>query len=395
MIAWISPVRSLGSFLPPALRAEGAKDLRRYVLPSRASGGPEDVVRRPDGDALQSRLGELLNDHGGRGVVGASLAMARPGRVMVTATAGYADRETARRLTPGHLFRTASTKKTFTAAAVLALVAEGRVSLDRTIEGWFPTLPRAAEIRVRHLLNHRSGLPEYEAFMPKRAADDWTPRRIVDFALAGAEQRAPGREFAYSNTGYVLVGEIVARERGETLSSWLRREVFEPAGMRDTWSGGDERFPRERLARAYFFDSANPDAPPEESSDWFPLSGIGAAGDLVTTPRDLATGFRALFTGRVLDRAGLDLLAAPLLPASYPGTRVTHCGHGALVSHFGGLAIVGHLGQLRGHVTMAGHHEGSGITVALCQNSASSDLEAFGSAGIHDAFAAAFRLAGA
>ena len=352
-------------------------------------------MRRPDDERLVSQLDDVLSGHVARGVVGASAALARPGQAIVTAAAGLADRAAASPLTPGHLFRTASTKKTWTAVAVLALVGEGRFSMDRTIEAWFPSLPRAAEIRVRHLLNHRSGLPEYESFMPRGAADDWTPERIVDFALAGAEQRPPGREFVYSNTGYVLAGEIVARERGESLSHWLRREVFEPAGMRETWSGGNERFPRDRLARAYVFDSGNPDAPPDESSDWFPLSGIGAAGDLVSTPRDLALGYGALFAGQILGRSGLDLLTTPLLPASFPGTDVTECGHGVLVSRFGDLTITGHLGQLRGHVTMAGHHEASEITAVLSQNSASSDLEAFGSAGIHEALAAIFRLAGA
>ena len=66
-----------------------------------------------------------------------------------------------------------------------------------------------------------------------------------------------------------------------------------------------------------------------------------------------------------------------------------------LVSSFGDLTIEGHLGQLRGHVTMAGHHEASGITAVLCQNSCSSDLESFGAAGIHPAYAEIFRLAGA
>ena len=138
-----------------------------------------------------------------------------------------------------------------------------------------------------------------------------------------------------------------------------------------------------------------PEAPPEDSSDWFPLSGIGAAGDLVTTPRDLARGFHALFTGQVLDPGALAMLRGPLLPASFPGTNITHCGHGVLVSRFGDLTIEGHLGQLRGHVTMAGHHAASGITAVLSQNSCSSDLEAFGAAGIHPAFAEVFRLAGA
>ena len=350
---------------------------------------------KPETDVLASQLDRLLCAHVAKGVVGASLALVRPGGEVLTLAAGCADRGTAAALTPDHLFKTASTKKTWTAVAVLALVREGRIDLDQTIEGWFPHLPRAGEIRVRHLLSHRSGLPEYEAFMPRGAADDWTPERIVAFALANGTQIAPGERFVYSNPGYVLAGEIVASERGEPLSRWLRRAVFEPAGMNDTWSGGDEDYPRARLARSYVFDSNRADAPPEESSAWFPLSGIGAAGDLVTTPRDLARGNHALFTEQVLDRAGLDLLTGPLLPAAFPGTSIAHCGHGVLVSRFGDLAIVGHLGQLRGHVTMAGHHAASGTTAVLSQNSCSSDLEAFGAAGIHAAFAEVFRLAGA
>ena len=262
----------------------------------------------PETDALASHLDRVLSEHVAKGVIGASLALIRPGGEVLTLAAGCADRATGAPLTPDHLFKTASTRKTWTAVAVLALVSEGRIDLDQTIEGWFPHLPRADEIRVRHLLSHRSGLPEYESFMPKGSADDWTPQRIVEFALTNGTQITPGETFVYSNPGYVLAGEIVASERGEPLSRWLRREVFEPSGMAETWSGGDEDFPRDRLARAYVFDSAEPGAPPEDSSDWFPLSGIGAAGDLVTTPRDLARGFHALFTGQVLDPAALAML---------------------------------------------------------------------------------------
>ncbi len=342
---------------------------------------------------LAARLGDMLGAYVARGIVGASAAIVRPGGESALAAAGLADRETGAPLTPEHLFRTASTKKTWTGIAVVALAAEGRLSLDRTIEAWFPSLPRANEIRIGQLLNHRSGLPEYEALMPKGAADDWTAERIVDFALANGEQRAPDSEFRYSNTGYVLAGEIVAKERGEALSAWLRRAVFEPAGMHDSWSGGDERFPRERLARAYIFDAARPDAPPEESSGWFPLSAIGAAGDLVSTPRDLARGYAALFAGEILDSAGIAMLTTPLVEARYPGTRIVRCAHGIQVSDFGDLRVKGHLGQLRGHFTMVGHHEESGTTAALCQNAASSDLEDFRSAGIHEAFAEIVRLA--
>ena len=215
----------------------------------------------PETDALASHLDRVLSEHVAKGVIGASLALIRPGGEVLTLAAGCADRATGAPLTPDHLFKTASTRKTWTAVAVLALVSEGRIDLDQTIEGWFPHLPRAGEIRVRHLLSHRSGLPEYESFMPKGSADDWTPERIVEFALANGTQIAPGEAFVYSNPGYVLAGEIVASERGEPLSRWLRREVFEPSGMAETWSGGDEDFPRDRLARAYVFDSAESGCP--------------------------------------------------------------------------------------------------------------------------------------
>ena len=99
---------------------------------------------KPETDVLVSQLDRVLGAHVARGIVGASLALVRPGEEALTLAAGTADRETGAPLTPAHLFKTASTKKTWTAVAVHALASEGRIDLDRTIEGWFPHLPRGA-----------------------------------------------------------------------------------------------------------------------------------------------------------------------------------------------------------------------------------------------------------
>ena len=97
---------------------------------------------KPETDVLVSQLDRVLNEHVGRGIVGASLGLVRPGEEVLTLAAGCADRATGAPLSADHLFKTASTKKTWTAVAVLALVSEGRIGLDQTIEGWFPHLPR-------------------------------------------------------------------------------------------------------------------------------------------------------------------------------------------------------------------------------------------------------------
>ena len=102
----------------------------------------------------------------------------------------------------------------------------------------------------------------------------------------------------YNNTGYILAGMIIARETGGSLSQALRMRLFEPLGLNDTWVGTDESYPAERAARAYFhkededgqWDIAGAGEPVDgcwDSTDWFPLSGANAAGDIVATPRDL------------------------------------------------------------------------------------------------------------
>ena len=116
----------------------------------------------------------------------------------------------------------------------------------------------------------------------------------------------------YSNTGYVLSGLIIAHETGKPYSDHLRRRIFAPLGMKDTWVGTDEDFPLAREARGYMhnddddkpqWDVSGAGDPVDgvwDSTEWFPLSGANAAGDMVSTPRDVVTFLNALFDGRIL-----------------------------------------------------------------------------------------------
>ena len=138
----------------------------------------------------------------------------------------------------------------------------------------------------------------------------------------------------YSNTGYVLSGIIIARETGKTYAAHLRERIFAPLGMKDTWVATHEAFPIEREARGYMH--VDPDKKPQwdiqgagdpvdgvwDSTEWFPMSGANAAGDMVSTPKDIVTFLNALFDGKILGPRQVGEMKDNLRPAQFPGSKV-------------------------------------------------------------------------
>ena len=355
---------------------------------------------------LRESLQSILDDYVSRGITGVSLALRLPGADEICLVSGLADRAGVEML-PQHVFRIGSCTKTFVAACIHRLVDEGRVDLDEPVRRWFPDLPRADEIPVRCLLNHRSGLPEFENHMPMISDRHWTPREIVDFAFEVTTQAAPWGPMQYNNTGYILAGIIVSKESGDVpLSTAIRSRLLEPLGLESTWCGTDETCPQHRVARGYMHAEAESgqwsiDGAGEpvdgvwDATDWFPLSGAGAAGDMLSTASDLARWMECLFDGAVVSAESLTAMTGKHNQASFPGSPITHCGHGILVSTIDGLELKGHIGQIPGHATAMAHHVDSGLSAALIQNSTAGDFESFFLAGIHAPFASVFRAAGA
>jgi CubicO group peptidase (beta-lactamase class C family) len=150
-------------------------------------------------------------------------------------------------------FRLASFTKQFTAMAIMLLVRDGKLGYDQTLTDIFPDFPAYGRtITVRHLLTHTSGLPDYEDLMDKT----WTPtHQIQDEEVLGLLKRqaspkfAPGSSWAYSNSGYVLLGLIVAKVSGQPFGQFLRDRIFKPLRMSDTlaYVNGRNRVPK----RAY------------------------------------------------------------------------------------------------------------------------------------------------
>ncbi len=348
---------------------------------------------------------KILDAHITKGVVGASLAITMRGADMVLVTSGLADKFKKVPMRPDHTFRIASCTKTFIATGLHLLVEAGKIDFDEPITRWFPDLPNADKMPVRILLNHRSGLPDFETAMPMISDKVWIAEEIVDFAFKHGTQLAPWHGMSYSNTGYVLAGIIISRETGQPYSDHLRKQIFGPLGMCDTWVGTHEAFPIEQEARGYMHVDA--EGTPQwdiqgagdpidgvwDSTEWFPMSGANAAGDMVSTPKDVVTFLNALFDGKILGPEQLHEMKDNLMPATFPGSNVVAHGHGVLVSRYGDIDVKGHLGQIPGHSSLMGRDERTGATAMLIQNSGAADFESFFLNGINLPFSEIFRAA--
>nr|WP_228559128.1 serine hydrolase domain-containing protein [Catenulispora pinisilvae] len=241
------------------------------------------------------------------GVIG----MIRDGNTVQYVSAGYGDSATKTTADPQGQFRIGSLTKAFTSAVVLQLEAEGKLSLDDSVEKWLPGVVDSngysgANITIRELLNHTSGLPDYTGADAGLVGIDYfanispnavyAPQTLVSTALGSrAPVSAPGATWAYANTNYVLAGMIIQAVTGNTPGTEITNRIIQPLGLTGT------SFPATNQLTGDFLHGYN---------DFWGFDGtysnitmFGAAGAIVSTLPDLSTFVQALIGGRLLPAA--------------------------------------------------------------------------------------------
>ena len=313
----------------------------------------------------------------------AALACGAPGVVVarreggetVVGAAGAKDVESGTRLDPTTQFYVGSVGKTFLAALVLALVQDQKLDLDEPAAAHLDGIgPIDEAVRVRDLLRHTSGLPDFYGeprFLEALVEDPqrrWALDDLLELVLGAADP--PGTGWSYSNTNYVLLGLIVERVGGSPPADQLRERIAEPLGLEGTQLGGGVS---DMLARGYM-PPDNPFLPAEQGLvDATELGmSIPYLAPLVSTPADVARFLEALLDGTLLrPELRRELLAA--VPAdwdeseayglgiarisSFYGTRASPCGH-----------AWGHLGLAPGYTTIALSREDGTRQVVLAAN---------------------------
>lgn len=180
---------------------------------------------------LAAKIEALLPDH-----VGAAVLVRDHGETLLKQAWGRRRIDCEEPCTPATNFRLASISKQFTATAILRLVDAGRLELDDTLDRLFVECPDYwQQITVHQLLSHTSGLPDYEGLIPEGTVLQVTDLQVLNLLRSTSEPLfEPGAKFAYSNSGYTLLGLIVERVTKQPFQNFLEAEVFAPAGMERT-----------------------------------------------------------------------------------------------------------------------------------------------------------------
>jgi D-alanyl-D-alanine carboxypeptidase len=311
-----------------ALTALGALAVGAGLAAPAAVASPaDDAGPRGARAVVQARLDDLVADDGFPG----ALASVRDadGRVRQY-TAGVGDLDSGRPVPRDATVRIGSNTKTFTAVVVLQLVQEGLVDLDASVETYLPGLVRGnghdgSAVTVRQLLGQTSGLPDYDDVLFTQPSDlvekvhsYLEPRRLLDAALTQPPQFAPGEQWAYSNTNYVLAGMIVERVTERPIGEEITRRIIEPLRLRGTyWPGLGEQRLEGRHPQGYV--ATAPGEPWVDVTEMDPSYGW-AAGQLVSTPDDLRRFFEALIGGELL---GPELMTQMTTTVPAPGFEPT------------------------------------------------------------------------
>ncbi|MET9679301.1 serine hydrolase domain-containing protein [Streptomyces coeruleorubidus] len=332
------------------------------VALSAALAGPA-VAAPPtdDHDATRHAMRAAVAD----GVPGVTVRV-RQGHGAWAATAGVGNLETDKPRSTRDHYRVASISKTFVATVVLQLEAEGRLSLDDTVEKWLPGVVRGnghngRQVTLRQLLNHTSGIFDYledrgfrqtymtaDGFM-KHRFDEAEPEELLVYALANEPYFAPGRSFEYSNTNYLLAARVIEKATGNDYGDEIDRRIIAPLHLTST-SVPTTRVTLPRPSGRAYSKLAETDTGPTYDVTELNARMAYGSGQMVSSSADLNRFYSALLRGRLLPPEQLKEMKTTV----ETGRETYRYGLGIVDRELGcGVHVWGHYGGITGSESAA------------------------------------------
>jgi len=301
----------------------------------------------------------VANDH-----FSGTVLVAKGDRVLLDKGYGSANLEWNIPNAPSTKFRLGSVTKQFTAASVLLLQERGKLSVTDPVSKYLSDLPAAwSKITIFQLLNHTSGIPNFTAAKEYESIEPFSkkPMEVVALVKDKPLEFESGSRFNYSNTGYVLLGALIEKVSGESYDAFLRKNIFDPLGMKD--SGYDWNatvLPNRAAGYARGKNGVT-------NASYINMSVPQGAGALYSTTGDLLRWQRALYEGKLLSPASLEAMTTPY-QSGY--------GFGLGIQQKDGGKEVGHGGGIPGFATEVHYRMGDKISVIVLSNFQGSQLEA-------------------
>jgi CubicO group peptidase (beta-lactamase class C family) len=325
---------------------------------------------------------------------GLAVLVRKDGRVVFERGYGVRDLRSMAPIDARTNFRLASCTKQFTAMAIMLLVHDGKLRYDEPLSEVFPEFPEYGRtITIRHLLNHTSGLADYEALMEQQGQSGsvrWSEQSQIHDAEVlrllereGRTQFPPGAKWAYSNSGYVLLGLVVAKVSGKSFGEFLRERIFAPLKMSATVAY--ERGRNEVANRAYGYSR---ESDGWKETDQSSTSATLGDGGVYSSLEDLAKWDEALTQHALLRESEMGAALAPVKLAGgvqpkWPtdadrpeGTPVAY-GFGWFLDPFRGHTRMWHYGDTRGFHTYIERFTADKLTIVVLCNRTDLDPENF------------------
>jgi D-alanyl-D-alanine carboxypeptidase len=294
---------------------------------------------------------------------GASIAVVKDGQLVVAKGYGLSNVEASTKATENTVYQLASVTKQFTAAATLMLVEDGKLSLDAKVTELLPGLPAAwSPVTIRHLLSHTSGIKSYtDVFGARQTPGDtvFTSAGIVALVADAPLQFTPGERFAYSNTGYYLLGLVIEKVSGKKYGDFLAERIFTPLGMTST---GLDDYGDARPLRAKGYNAG--DGEPKPAPHTHPSQPF-AAGALVSTVVDMAKWDAALNARKLLKPASYDAMWTPF---TFNDGKKSSYGFGWQLEPYRTRPRQAHGGGIQGFSTFVARYPEEKVTVIALVN---------------------------
>ena len=300
---------------------------------------------------------------------GATVIVVRHGEIIFRKGQGMANLELGVPIEPDMVFRLGSITKQFTAVAILMLAEQCKLALDDSVTKFLPDYPTHDHlITVEHLLTHTSGIKNYTDMpeWPPLWGKDCTVPELIDLFKYQPMQFAPGKRWAYNNSGYILLGAIIEKVSGQTYERFIQQSLFDLLGMKQSYYDSPLRVIPRRVA-GY-------DKGPEgyTNAAYLSMTHPYAAGALASTVDDLAIWDSALYTEQLLKQ---EALQRAFISHRLTDGSSTAYGYGWAISNYEGHLLIEHGGGIHGFRTDAIRIPDGRVFVAVLSNNGGVDPE--------------------
>ncbi len=318
--------------------------------------------RTGSAQTYKSYLDSFLNELSETSTGGAVL-VAKNGDILYRESFGKANLELDLEMAPDHVFRIGSITKQFTAAAILRLQEEGKLSVEDDIKKYIEDYPaNGRTITIEHLLTHTSGIANYSRlrkFDQRARRNDMGPKELIDFFKNEPMDFDPGDGFKYNNSGYVLLGYIIELVTGSTYAEYIQENFFSPLGMRNSYYDISTQLIENR-APGYGKGKAG-----HRNASFLSMTLPYAGGSLLSTVDDLYIWNKAVADYKVLDKESTTKAHSRYILNT---GRPTDYGYGWRLGNIQGTPSLKHGGSVNGFTSYALYLPKTDVYVVVLTN---------------------------